>query len=212
MSRPAGVVDAQLRALLERVETYRDRHCAEILDEAHRRAHEIVGQAYDHARQRLHREVSTQRERFRSALRSAQARLQSATQHRRRQARRALLERCWERLRDELIRRWQRSETRGPWVEGVSRRALQMLPQRDWQVAYAPGWPEAERSAFARRTQGLVDHTPALGPDPALEAGLRICVDHACVDGTLDGLLWDRTHIEALLLAQIDRLRPRSEG
>ncbi len=45
----------------------------------------------------------------------------------------------------------------------------------------------------------------SLEPQAGITAGLRISAGGACVDGSIEGLLRQRTRIEALLLAEIGK-------
>jgi hypothetical protein len=81
-----------------------------------------------------------------------------------------------------------------------------------WIVEVPESWGDADTSwlleAFGRC--GLV--APALQIDTGIRVGLRIRMDSACLDATPDGLLADRSAVEARLLAEWERVMANSAG
>ncbi|MGZ5715970.1 MAG: hypothetical protein ACXWIG_17595, partial [Caldimonas sp.] len=95
-------VERPLRALLELVQSDRDRQRSEILGEAESRAATLQAQAHAEARARMVRAFQEQRSRRREGIAAAEARL--ATQRRLHEQQRiaALLRHAWEQLPNEL--------------------------------------------------------------------------------------------------------------
>ena len=65
------------------------------------------------------------------------------------------------------------------------------------------------RNGERRRGSGAEGVNLQFGAHPALVAGIRISTDSTSVDGSLSGLLADRTAIEALILATAARTGQR---
>jgi F0F1-type ATP synthase membrane subunit b/b' len=193
----------RLQSLLEAVTQQRDARCAEILEQARDEARQLVRQAWRKARTRLHHAILRARQQF-----SHQLVLQQASQAaRRRQARfhsdSILLEQSWTLLRSALERRWQDPDARGRWIETLTRQAQMRLVKTGWHIEHPSDWPDAEREATARRLHERLGEAPAFSADPSLQAGIRVRAGDTVVDGSCAGLLRDRVHIEALLLAAI---------
>lgn len=200
MNRTASETE-RMQRLLEVVEQQRERRCAEILQQAGEQARQLLQQARGKARVRLHREILHARQQY-----SHQAVLQQASQAaRQRQARfradHAWLEQAWSQLRAALERRWQDPAARAVWVESLAARALARLVGVDWQIRHPQDWPQGEREALAARLNETLGRMPAFAADADLRAGICIRAGETVVDGSCDGLLRDRVHIEALLLA-----------
>ena len=206
MSEPQRIVEAQVAELLKVVEDHREERCRRILEQAKAQVVTIVRQAHQEARARMHAAIEQERARAKEKIASTQAHLQTRRRQRHQQADMLLLERGWEKLRETLMKRWQDVDQRRAWVQALLREGLTLLPAKAWRIEHPPGWQSAEMldlsGATALGTQG---QTPVLVEARDIAAGLRIHVDHACLDGTLDGLLAIREAIEAQLLAEFKR-------
>ena len=132
----------------------------------------------------------------------AQAEVATARRQHRQRCDRALLEagRCVARV---LLARWQEMG-HARWVETWCARRCAAAARR-WTSAHPAGWDKAERDGWTERPARAPGAAPEWIEDRQIAAGLRFHVGGACLDGTLDGLLADRTAVEALLLAEIDR-------
>jgi hypothetical protein len=201
MSTPGQAQAARLRQLLEVVDQDREKRCAELLDQAHAEAERVVRQARQKTRARLHHEVLQSREQYRSQLRLEQANNAARRRQARERADCAWLAQAWQPLQEALVGRWQAAEDRALWIEALVHQAMMRLVDRDWQIEHPSNWPEAEQQQLTTRLQAALGEAPVLVADPALSAGLRVRAGDTVVDGTCAGLLRDRTHIEALLLA-----------
>ncbi len=201
MSSAGQPLSSRVQQLLEVVAQDREKRCAELLDQARAEADGIVRQAWQKTRARLHHEVLQAREQYRQHLLLEQA---SNTARRRQlsdRVDRAWLEQARQPLHEALARRWQSAEHRTLWIETLTRKALARLVRHDWRIEHPADWPAVEQQQLASRLQPVLGEAPVFVADPELRAGLRVRAEDTCVDGSCSGLLRDRAHIEALLLA-----------
>jgi hypothetical protein len=188
-----------LQALLALVESDRAARRELIEREAREAAREILAQARRAARERVHAALQPERRRLREGLASLEARF--ATE-RRLAAQRRLRERldeAWRALPGALAARWADSAGREQWTGHMRASALDALGKGPWRIDHAPGWPQAEREAFARE---LAAHGPGpveFAQSSALAAGLVVRAGGNVVDGSLAGLLADRDALDARL-------------
>jgi len=207
MSESAPVVGAQLKHLLSVVEQRRSERCKKVLDEAQEQARQLIKQAHRDAQQRMHLELNEIRQKRRQQLVSAVARRQTRKRQRRQQADEELLTGSWLDLREALLQRWGDARMRLHWVEELVAQAASVLVDGHWVIEHPVDWPTQERSALQLRLQKQLDHTPHFRVKAAIGAGLCICAGGACVDGSVDGLLRERSAIEAVRLARINEHR-----
>lgn len=197
---PTGIAQ-QAQALLDLVEADRTRQSAQILDAARQQAAALRAQAQAEARARMRQAYAEQRRLSRDRLAAAQARL--ATQRRlfEQQRSAALLRLAWEQLPGELHARWREPATRAAWVARVLAAARAHLPAAAWRVLHAPDWPPAEQQALAQQVRDAGSAAaPLFEPDARISAGLKVLAGGNVIDGTLDGLMAERTALEARLL------------
>ncbi len=194
-----------LTDLLNVVDQFRDTKREQILLEAQMQARDIIRQAYKKARARLHVSIMEEREHGFRALISAEAQLQTQQRQLRQQDDMALLQRVWQKLEQTLSARWRDAEQRGLWIDQVATEAFRVLPPAPWRVEHAADLPADEQQTLAATIQQRTGHAPQFIPTEDIVAGLRINVDSAMLDGTLQGLLVNRSAIEALLLAHCHR-------
>ena len=193
-------IEPSARALLDLIEADRTARCAQILDEARRRAAALRTQAQADAVARVRQAFAEQRLRRNERIAAAQARL--ATQRRLHEQQRsaALLRLAWEQLPGELLALWRQADTRTAWVAQVLAAARDSMPGTNWRVLHAPDWPAAERQA----TLATLDPGTQFEADPALTAGLRVVAAGNVIDGTQAGLLAERAEFEARLLRLLE--------
>jgi hypothetical protein len=186
-------------ALLDVVEAYRTRRCAELVEPAARQAREIRRGAVTAARSRVHTAIEEQRKRMATEISAAEARL--ATERRLLVQRRAAatLAQAWTQLRTTLQARWDAPETRASWVDSHLDRALRALSHTQWQLHHPRDWPAAEAETVAARlaARGI---TARFVADASIDAGVRVIAGNNALDATLDGLLAERAAIEGRLL------------
>jgi multidrug efflux pump subunit AcrA (membrane-fusion protein) len=193
----------QAQALLDLVETDRARQVAAILDEARARAAALRAQAHADARRRMREAFAEQRALHRDRLAAAQARLATERRLHEQQRTAALLQRARQRLPDELLRLWLESASRAAWVATVIAAARVRMPHGPWRIVHAPDWPLAEQQALARGWAGL-NGAPAFEPDAKISAGLKVAAAGNLIDGTLDGMVADRSELESSLLRLLE--------
>jgi hypothetical protein len=187
--------------LLDLVEADRRTKCAAIEDDARARRAALLGEAHAAARELMRAAFAEERERMNALIAAAQAML--ATKRRLADQRRAtaLLAAGWERLPAALVDAWRNPASRRAWVAGIAAQASAHLPPGHWKVDHAPDWPADERGALVEslKASGAV---PQLVADPGMRAGLRIAAFGNVLDGSLAGLVADRTEIGAMLLCE----------
>ena len=200
-------VEQQARALLDLVESDRDRQCAQVLGEAHARAAALHTQAHAEARARMRAAFAEQRQRQQGAIAAAQARLATQRRLHRQQRTAAWLRLAWEQLPGELTALWQQPGARPAWVAQVLASARAHLPNpapSGWRIVHAPGWPLPEQQALADALTAATGTAPRFEAEPSITAGLKVMAQGNVIDGTLAGLLADRAEIEARLLQQLE--------
>jgi restriction endonuclease len=188
--------------LLEVVERYRAEKCEALLEQAQQQARQLVRESYAEARSRARRGIAQVRQQSRDRIAAAEAHHQTRIRQQRQAENSKLLAGLWQPLQEELQLRWQQPEARHEWVEAVVAKALASLRASAWQVEHPPQWPQPERDTLRRELQ---ETELSFVPCSDVRAGLRICAGGACVDGSVQGLLRDRTRIESLLLARLNR-------
>lgn len=197
-------LERRAQALLDLVEQDRCLQCEAIIGEARARAAEVLARSHADARTRMRELFAEERQQARERVDAAQARLQ--TRSRLHEQRRAadMLALGWGRLPDALLARWRDPEHRQCWVDAVTAIAIRVLPRTRWQVVHVPAWPVAEQRALCARVTPAPDLAPTLIEDAGIAAGLKIAAGGNVVDGTLAGLVSDRTEVGARLLRHLE--------
>jgi hypothetical protein len=194
---PPGV-ERSMQALLDLVESDRARLCDQILGEAHERARALRADAGAAARARMRQVFEEQRRRRDERLAAAEARL--ATERRLHEQRRlaAWLRLASEGLPNALQALWQQDETRSAWARAVLAAARLRLPPGRWRVVHAADWPADERERVL--LSATLEEKTTCEADPGIAAGLKVVCGGIVLDGTLEGLLADRSDFESRLL------------
>ncbi len=206
MKMPSSIVRAQVDTLLEVVRKYQDEQCEKIFTQARQEARQIIRQAYRDARLRLHQYIFESRERMQKEIVAAKAKNHTIRKQLQHKADRLYLNQAWDMLEDKLITRWQNKEQRQRWVQKILVVALQVLPSQDWLVEHPDCWSEEEKhnlinqalQKYSKKSSGIAVNF-AVSSD--IIAGIRICAHGATVDGSLQGLLANRSRIESEFLA-----------
>ncbi len=202
MSEPGSVLDAQVTALEEVVESTREARCRQLLEEARRNAVDTVKRAHQENRVRMRAAIDEQRKRMEETLAATRARLATRERQRRQQADKERLTLAWSRLHEVLLERWQDAACRRRWIQHLLEAALARLPGDPWRIEHPERFDLNELSAM---NESITEHCGGEPPDfvvdKSIRAGLRIVAGGACVDGTVEGLLTDRNRIEAELLS-----------
>jgi hypothetical protein len=202
MSEPRGVLQAQVNALEELVESTREEHCRRLMEDAKRGVQETVRRAHRENRARMRAAIEEQRKRMEETLAATRARLATRARQQQQRLDEEQLRLAWPPLGDALLERWRDPACRRRWILGLVDEALARLPREAWRIEHPRDFNPAELSAVNER---IGEHCGGKSSDFAaidnLRAGLRISAGGACVDGTSAGLLTDRNRIEAELLA-----------
>lgn len=211
MSEAQSIVEVQVGELLKLVENYREKNCNLIRERARTQAAEIVTQARHDARVNMRSAIKQERAGAQEKIASTRAHLLTKRRQNQQQTDKLLVEQGWKKLNETLMRRWQDTDQRYCWIQSLVLRGLALLPAGRWRVEHPPGWNTSEILSLDDTITALPpNQSPTFVDDASIGAGLRIEVDGACLDGTMQGLLSNRASIEAQLLAEI--LRPRFES
>ncbi len=189
------------RGLLKLVEEYRDGECRSLLEAARTEAADLVRQAYRRERARLHERVVAERAGARARINAARAERDTRERAGGERADARLLAAAWPRLRETLMERWRDPSQRRAWVASVLAQAERVLPAGTWTLRHAPDGPASDWQALARDLTARLHIEPRLVADGAIAAGVTVECGGAILDGSLEGLLKDRTRIESRLLA-----------
>jgi vacuolar-type H+-ATPase subunit H len=198
-------VDRQVEALLALVDADRARKCDAILGEARERAGALLREAHEEARNRMRQMFAEERERRARRVASANARLQTRRRVAEQQRAAAYIAAAWQRMPAELLRRWRSEDARTAWVAHAVAAARAVLPRVAWRIAHDPGWPAEERERLTQELVRTIGAAPRFVSDERIRAGLKIAVEGNVVDGTLEGLLAERSEIGSRLLREIER-------
>jgi vacuolar-type H+-ATPase subunit E/Vma4 len=190
-----------LHDMLALVSTHAAAQRTAILERAQQEAVQIVTAAHREARTRMHDMVAEIREAMTRELRQAQAALDTARRQQRAHCDAALIEGAWRELPEVLAALWRDPAARQAWVEKLMIEAHQALPRGRWEIQHPRDWPVAEQQPLARALQSDLSVSVEFVSDPGIRAGLRLCAQGACLDGTIDGLLLDQRAVEGRLLA-----------
>lgn len=212
MSEPKSIVDVQVQHLLNVVEQHRDAQCSKLSKAARDSAEKLIATAHSNARQRLHDDIEQTRESSHQQLTSTQARLQTRKRLARQELDEALLQAAWKQLKDSLQSEWDNFETRRQWIESMLDAALAMLVSDQWRIEHPVDLTDEDAAALQLKVFERLGHSPELEATDHVPAGLRICTDGACVDGTIEGLMHDRPRIEASILAAVHDLDESDHG
>jgi hypothetical protein len=194
------------QALLDLVEADRAQRCDTIMAEARANAAATLAAAYAEARGRMRSTFAGERERRVALVAAAQAKLQTHRRlHEQRRAA-ALVAAGWQKLPAALRVRWQHALSQRAWVECVIAAARAALPKSSWRIEYAAGWPDEARAALCQSLAGELGAPPQLVADDTIQAGLKVVAGRMAVDGTLEGLLGDRSEIGAALLRHLEQM------
>lgn len=212
MTGVRGILELQVEALLTALHAQRDARCREIDGEAAQKSQRLLRDSRIKLRQRLREAVNDERRQRETALLEAHHCLETAERRAMLKRYQHFLDAAWPELLAALNRRWHDTESRHDWCEMLLDEAGEKLVRGSWIVEVPGSWGDDDTrrvlEAFERR--GFV--TPTLRIDTAMQAGLRIRMGSACLDATPDGLLANRSAVEARLLAEWERVLADSAG
>lgn len=194
-------IEEREQGLLKLVEDYREGECRALLKAAESEAAELIRAAYGRERARLHERVIAERAQARARVHAARAERDTRERAGADRANARLLELAWPLLCEALLQRWQDPDARRAWVRHAADQALKSLPHGRWRVRHPPGFESADRTELVETLVAGLGSEPSLVTDGSLAAGLIIEGGEARLDASLEGLLSDRTRLEARLLA-----------
>jgi len=203
MTTPESIVDAQITHLLGVVGRYEKEKCQAILEQATVQADKIVKEAYNVSHRRTARSLEEIRTQSFQDLKMAEASLQTNARLARHKLDEAFLEQAWEKLREALCRRWKDPEFKKNWIEEIVRQASSALISRNWTVDYSASLSAEKVNKLRACFESQAVEAITFNPQGDIDAGIRICADGACIDGTIEGLLTQKERIEEIFLASI---------
>jgi hypothetical protein len=212
MTSHTGILGLQVDALLEEVKRQEGRRCQEIITAAERAARDLQ----EETRRELHRKrrqaVADERQRRRHALLEATSRIETREQSSAHARYEMVLDAAWPRLVSALAHRWRHPDSRRDWCEMLVDEAAAALGRSSWTVEHPADWSADDESRLIAACDARAVRVSTFVADPGIRAGVRIRLDDACLDGTLDGLLADRRSVEARILGTWERLRAQEEN
>ncbi|MGK7909347.1 MAG: hypothetical protein AB4040_19225 [Synechococcus sp.] len=202
MNASSSIVHTQVERLLDVVQRYQQQQCDKIVTRATAEAEQMIHQTYRDVRLRLHQEILDSRDRLQGKISASKAKSHTLRKKYQHEADRRYLDRAWDLLKVKLIERWQNKEYRQRWVQKHLVEALRLLIGPEWLVEHPHSWTVDEQQHFIHQVRDKCEVVVNFSASPDIVAGVRICANGATIDGTLQGLLADRSRIESELLAQ----------
>lgn len=194
---------ADARGLIHRVDAEADREAAQIVADARQRAQEIVTAARGQALGRVRAEIAElrrvgarERSRMAAAIDTERRQLTQARHAAAMQGGLALLD-------GALTELWGTAEARAIWCANLFEEAKARLIPGRWELRYPPGWPVTERDALLGEIAAHTGEDVESTETSTFGAGLIICADSACVDGTPAALTRDPARLGALFLREM---------
>jgi hypothetical protein len=182
----------------------REERCAQLRENARQQASKIVQQAHTKSRARMHRHVIALREKHSQRVSSAVARNQTLLRQQHQKADRAIADRAWPLLREAMQALWGRADTRRKWLDAVITNTAARLLHSDLRIEHPAALSEHELGWIKQQIDNEGKRAK-LQVCEDIEAGVRIVAEGTVIDATLDGLLKQKTTIEAMLIARIKR-------
>lgn len=200
-----GILDLQLRSVLDALGAQQDNRCREIESAATRKAEQLLAETRHRMRERVHRAVTEERQRRETAVLESRHRIETASRRRVQAHYRDFLQDAMPLLQAALEQRWRDTETRRSWCEMLLGEAADRLPAERWSIEHPDDWSGGDTRWLAEAFAARDLPRPELVADADIVAGLRVRLGPACLDATLDGLLANRDAAEARLLAAWER-------
>jgi len=192
-----------LEHLLGIVVESREKRCQQMRDDAQQQAKEITRLAYTKGRTRMHHHIDALREKYRVRVTAATARNQTLLRRQHQKEDRATLDVAWPLLREAMLVLWKDPDSRRNWLESAIASASSSLKQQDWHIEHPQDMDEADVKWIKHTHIHGKDRGGKLIASADIDAGIRIILNGTVIDATLDGLLKQKTAIEAILIARI---------
>lgn len=195
--------DETLEHLLGVVVENREKRCREIRENAYQQAREITGLAYTKGRARMHRHIDALREKYRLRVTSAIARNQTLLRQQHQKEDRAILDVAWPLLREAMLALWKQPDSRRNWLHAAVASASSRLRDKDGCIEHPPDLGDEDKKTLEQAFADGNGKGVKLAARDDIAAGIRIIMDGTVIDATLDGLLKQKTMIEATMIARI---------
>ena len=192
-----------LEHLLGIVVESREKRRQQVRDDAQQQAKEITRLAYTKGRTRMHHHIDALREKYRVRVTAATARNQTLLRRQHQKEDRATLDVAWPLLREAMLVLWKDPDSRRNWLEAAIASASSSLKQQDWHIEHPQDLSEADVKWIKHTHIHGKGREGKLVASADIDAGIRIILNGTVVDATLDGLLKQKTAIEAILIARI---------
>ena len=192
-----------LEHLLGVVFESRDKRCQQVRDDAQQQARSIVRLAHSKGRVRMHHHIDALREKYRVRVTAAIARNQTLLRRQHQKEDRAMLELAWPLLREAMLALWDDTVSRHKWLDAAIASASAGLREHGWRIEHPAGLSDGD----IKRINLASGHEKGRGLELSacgdIEAGIRIIARGTVIDATLNGLLQQKTAIEARMIARI---------
>lgn len=202
----ASVLDAQVTALLQRVNDHSTARCQQLQDETQQQVRDILRDARKQARQNMHQTAARERVRMEQSRRQTQAAVALSQREHTARHMQQVLDAMWRSLPEVMQARWTDPKQRCAWIQAAVSEADRVLGGRDWNIEHGA---DVTPDECAQWLQHRVRHPGQPGPsnvvwrlDAGISAGIRIRAANACLDATIAGLLSNRADVEAAFLAE----------
>lgn len=199
---------AQADQLIAQINSDIDAEIAQIQSEAQARAATTIRQAHERARQQMHQTVRELRQTRSSEVLREKARIATIRRELRQAENLAMISTGVPQVRAALVALWQDEGARKAWIDNMVEAAFAKLCARPdlcpWKIEHPADWDDADSKPLTQAITARTGHKPEWVPDPSLVAGLRIWGDGACLDGSVDSLLFDTQGVSASLLALLE--------
>lgn len=204
MSDPAPTTALdKLDVMLDKARRHGEEACRVIDAEAQGEARAIIARAHQDARARVHAAIVLERQNGKSGLEKVRARIETDKRQNLQAKEHAFLAEAWLRLDAAIKARWQNATHRATWIAATVMRATETLQPGTWAVQHPVGWNTAELGPHLDTVAAHGGAKPQFEASEDLDVGLRISVGGAVLDAGAEGILADRDHISALLLAEL---------
>jgi hypothetical protein len=204
-----GILDLQVESVLGALKGQQERHCREIESAVGRKAQQLLTDSRRRMRQRVHTAVVEERQRRETALLDARHRIETSDRRKVQEQYRRFLHAAAPLLAAELGERWHDAGSRRSWCEMVIGEAADRLAADPWTIEHPRDWRGEDTAWLESAMQRRNLPRPVLHENGAITAGLRVRLDSACLDATIEGLMADAREVEGQLLAAWERQSPK---
>ena len=181
----------------------REKRCEEIREKARQEARDIIRQAHASSRARMRRHIDALREKYRVRVASARAHNQTLLRQQHQRTDRAVLDIAWPALQQAMLALWVNPESRRQWLDAAIAGAAARLREHGGHIEHPLNMAEADLEWIKQQFHNNTGSQPDFAGCDDLEAGIRIIAQGTVVDASLEGLLKQRTSIEATLIARV---------